>query len=111
MAFDTMGDESAYQKHEVEGVDWVPPSALQVPEAIKETGRRDICKEEQVVGSPSDTDTEAEKPADIARWDSQDDSTDYGGWNSHNDPGNPRNWSFTKKVLHTAIPAFYGFVM
>jgi hypothetical protein len=32
-------------------------------------------------------------------------------WGSPEDPGNPRNWSMMKKVLHTAIPALYGFVM
>jgi hypothetical protein len=111
MAFNTMGDERTYQKHELEGVDWVPPPTLQVPESIKETGRKDIGKEEQDVGSPNDTGAEVEKAIDLGRWDSQDDSTDYGGWNSHDDPGNSRNWSFAKKVMHTAIPALYGFVM
>ena len=32
-------------------------------------------------------------------------------WDSPADPGNARNWSTIKKVLHTAIPALYGFVM
>ncbi|TAQ86138.1 hypothetical protein B7494_g5538 [Chlorociboria aeruginascens] len=27
------------------------------------------------------------------------------------DAGNPRNWSFSKRVFHTAIPALYGFIV
>jgi len=32
-------------------------------------------------------------------------------WESPEDPGNARNWSKIKKILHTAIPALYGFVV
>jgi hypothetical protein len=30
-------------------------------------------------------------------------------WDSPDDPGNPKNWSVAKKVVHTAIPGFFGF--
>ena len=32
-------------------------------------------------------------------------------WDSPQDGGNPRNWSFAKRVFHTLIPALYGFVV
>ncbi|XMA12016.1 hypothetical protein WAI453_004807 [Rhynchosporium graminicola] len=32
-------------------------------------------------------------------------------WESPSDIGNPQNWSLPKKVLHTAIPALYGFAI
>jgi hypothetical protein len=32
-------------------------------------------------------------------------------WDSPDDVGNPRNWSFAKRVFHTAVPAFYGFLV
>jgi hypothetical protein len=32
-------------------------------------------------------------------------------WNSPEDVGNPRNWSFAKRVFHTLIPALYDFVV
>lgn len=32
-------------------------------------------------------------------------------WESESDPENPQNWLKGKKVFHTLIPAFYGFVM
>lgn len=32
-------------------------------------------------------------------------------WESPTDPLNPMNWSVKKKAFHTAIPAFYGFVL
>jgi hypothetical protein len=32
-------------------------------------------------------------------------------WDSPEDTGNPRNWPTWKRVYHTSIPAFYGFVM
>jgi hypothetical protein len=31
------------------------------------------------------------------------------GWES--DPENAQNWPVPKKIFHTAIPAFYGFVV
>ena len=104
-------DGPAVQKHELEDVDFVASPAPQLPKTIHDTEKRDIGKEEQDAGSPSDTDVETEKPTDSDKWDPQDDSADYGGWESHEDPGNPKNWSIAKKVFHTAIPAFYGFVM
>jgi hypothetical protein len=30
-------------------------------------------------------------------------------WDSPEDPGDPKNWSVVKKVVHTAIPGFFGF--
>ena len=32
-------------------------------------------------------------------------------WDSPDDVGNPRNWPFAKRVFHTAVPAFYGFLV
>jgi hypothetical protein len=32
-------------------------------------------------------------------------------WDSEDDPDNPRNWPFGKRVFHTAVPALFGFVM
>ncbi|KAH7327396.1 putative polyamine transporter 4 [Rhexocercosporidium sp. MPI-PUGE-AT-0058] len=32
-------------------------------------------------------------------------------WDSPDDVGNPQNWPVSKKVLHTAIPALYGFAI
>ena len=34
--------------------------------------------------------------------------TDFDG---PNDPGNPKNWGFGKRVYHTSIPALYGFAV
>ncbi len=38
-------------------------------------------------------------------------ATKSSDWDSPEDPANPRNWSFAKRVFHTAIPALYGFVL
>ncbi|CAG8973086.1 hypothetical protein HYALB_00009390 [Hymenoscyphus albidus] len=32
-------------------------------------------------------------------------------WESPDDPENPHNWPLWKKIYHTAIPAFYGFII
>ena len=32
-------------------------------------------------------------------------------WDGPDDPENPRNWSFGKKLYATAIPALYAFVV
>ncbi|KAK0102658.1 hypothetical protein ONS95_006262 [Cadophora gregata] len=32
-------------------------------------------------------------------------------WDSPEDRGDPHNWALSKKVLHTAIPALYGFTV
>ncbi|KAG4417023.1 hypothetical protein IFR04_009864 [Cadophora malorum] len=32
-------------------------------------------------------------------------------WDSPEDSGDPHNWAFSKKALHTAIPALYGFTV
>lgn len=32
-------------------------------------------------------------------------------WESVDDPGNPRNWSRSKKIFHTSLPALFGFTM
>ena len=69
----------------------------QESESSSQIPREDAGKEELDLGSPNDSDSEQEKS--------------LGGWNSHDDPGNPKNWAFGKKVFHTAIPALYGFVM
>lgn len=99
MASNTMVVDSttSQQKAELEGVD--QSSALQVPESAKNIGREDIGKEEKDIGSPNESDNEAEK------------EPKFSPWNSHDDPENPQNWKFGKKVFHTAIPALYGFVM
>ena len=89
-----MEDKLANQNHKLEDVSWIP-TTLQLPEMIQETVPKDIGKEERDIGSPSDTDTDMEKASNFT---------------PHNDPGNPRNWSFKKKIFHTAIPALYGFV-
>ena len=57
---------------------------------------KDVAKEELDIRSPNESDSETEKSL---------------GWKSKDDAGNPKNWSFGKKVFHTAIPALYGFVM
>ena len=92
--YDDFDKEGVYHGHDLEESD------LQVPlPVLNATGRRDIGKEEQDAGIPTDSDNEVEnKPEHL-------------GWNSADDSGNPRNWSFMKKVFHTAIPALYGFVM
>ena len=94
-----MVDKPTYQKHELEGIDWAPTPGPQIPESIKEIDRRDIGNEEQEAGSPNESDIYPGK------------SVDFSGWNSRDDPENPKNWSFRKKALHTAIPALYGFVV
>lgn len=94
MVFDTM-----VEKHQIED----EPAVLspdQITGSVDESSRKDISKEEQDVGLPSESDAEAEKP-----------EGDFEGWDSQDDPDNPKNWSFGKKVFHTAIPALYGFVM
>jgi hypothetical protein len=48
--------------------------------------------------SDGDTDLEAGLPQELV-------------WDSSEDPGNARNWPTIKKVVHTAIPALYGFVV
>ena len=32
-------------------------------------------------------------------------------WDGPNDSGNPKNWSFLKKVYATFVPALYAFVV
>lgn len=32
-------------------------------------------------------------------------------WDGEDDPENPRNWSFGKKLYATSIPALYAFVV
>ena len=32
-------------------------------------------------------------------------------WSGPDDPGNPRNWNFGKKVFHTLIPSLFGFIL
>lgn len=32
-------------------------------------------------------------------------------WDGPDDPDNPHNWSMWKRVLHSAIPAIYGFAL
>lgn len=102
MALNTMDIQPATQEHEAQDVE--TPSNIQVPQASKEMGREDIGKEEQDTGlshedTPNESDNEAEKAAQ------------FSGWDSVDDPANPQNWGFGKKVFHTAIPALYGFVM
>lgn len=69
----------------------------QEAESSSNIPRHDAGKEELDIGSPNESDSEPEKS--------------FGGWNSKEDPGNPKNWAFGKKVFHTAIPALYGFVI
>jgi hypothetical protein len=45
-----------------------------------------------------DTDVEAGLPGELE-------------WNSPENAANPRNWPVVKKILHTAVPALYGFVL
>ncbi|KAL2061172.1 hypothetical protein VTL71DRAFT_7445 [Oculimacula yallundae] len=54
---------------------------------------------EGTVSNDSSSDVEAEVPLNKLDWDSPD------------DVGNPQNWPLPKKVLHTAIPALYGFAI
>lgn len=30
-------------------------------------------------------------------------------WESPSDPGDPKNWSLGRKIIHTAIPGVFGF--
>jgi len=32
-------------------------------------------------------------------------------WTGPTDPENPHNWTFSKRIYHTLIPAAYGFVV
>ena len=32
-------------------------------------------------------------------------------WDGPDDPDNPRNWTFGKKLYATAVPALYAFVV
>lgn len=32
-------------------------------------------------------------------------------WDSSEDVDNPRNWTFSRRAFHTAVPALYGFVV
>lgn len=32
-------------------------------------------------------------------------------WSSPENAVNPRNWPLIKKILHTVVPALYGFVL
>ncbi|KAH7400207.1 putative polyamine transporter 4 [Cadophora sp. MPI-SDFR-AT-0126] len=54
---------------------------------------------EETGSSASESDVEAASPIGQSEWDSPDEGE------------NPRNWSFLKKALHTAIPALYGFTV
>lgn len=74
-------------------------AGIQAPTPTQERLPADIGKEEQQLGTPTDSDAEA------------DNAVDFEGWESLDDAGNPRNWSFGKKSFHTAIPALYGFVV
>lgn len=92
-----------HPNHGIEGVDalFAPlDKEVRIPPPIKDIGRHDIGKEETETGSRrSDSSVElVDKPT-------------FKGWDSPEDPGNPRNWSFGKKAFHTAIPALYGFVV
>ena len=65
--------------------------SLQIPTRSKETDDSD--------STATETDAQAAIQSGILDWDSPD------------DVGNPRNWSFAKRVFHTAVPAFYGFLV
>src|SRR4051812_2974304 len=85
-------------KGDLEAVDLCqnPPTSTPVKDDLGET---DLEKEEQSTRSASEPDVDAERVRG------------FGGWESETDVGNPRNWSLAKKIYHTAIPAFYGFVV
>jgi MFS family permease len=61
----------------------------------------------------TDTHTEGEKisPSSSAHQsdEAQTTVTTLLDWDSPDDPGNPKNWSLTKRIVHTAIPGFFGF--
>ncbi|KAH8598082.1 putative polyamine transporter 4 [Bisporella sp. PMI_857] len=86
-------NEDLSSSHDVQNSPLAP-----IPTTIKNTNERDLEKAEEGIGSPNDSDHEDEK-------------SPSSGWDSPEDPGNPKNWSFGNKVFHTAIPALYGFVI
>jgi len=84
------------RKHELEGVDPLPSLEPSYPSSIKST--KELSDEEKGTASPQ-TEDNVEK------------TSTFDGWESPDDPGNPQNWKFSKRVFHTAIPALYGFVI
>jgi hypothetical protein len=98
MVSEAMTDDESFEKHELEGFESLPnPDRLSGPD--NEITESDRIKEEEAGIPSNENDIEAGKASMFSDWESPD------------DPGNPRNWSFRKRVFHTAIPALYGFVV
>jgi hypothetical protein len=84
MAFEIVVDEGKRSNNEI-----------QTP-AKRSSASLDLADKQELESAGGDGDLET-GPGGALEWDS--------------DPGNARNWPTMKKVLHTTIPALYGFVV